>query len=249
MNNHEYKSFTLVERPDLANYVGKLHSLGWSKFMLQDPIGNEYFDYLPKLFPELQFLLLDKEENVIACGNAVSFHWDGTITDLPSGWDGVLKRAVEEKTSGITPNTVSAIAIVVNPIYRGKNISEIMVREMKDLVRRNQFEHMLAPVRPSLKHQYPLIPMERYAYWKNKDMEPFDPWIRIHSRTNAHVLKIAEESMVITGKISDWEDWVGMSLPDTGAYIVPSALVPITIDKEKDIGEYIEPNVWMRHVL
>lgn len=247
MENIQYKSFTLVERPELVKKINELHSIGWSTFINKDEIADQYFGYLAKLFPHLQYVLLDNEENAVACGNAVSFHWDESISDLPTGWDDVLKRSVEENLNGIDPNTVSAIAIVVNPLYRGKGISEIMVREMKELVRKNNFKHMVAPVRPSLKHKYPLISMEQYAFWKTENDEPFDPWMRIHYRSKAKILAIAKESMIIKGTVSDWESWVGMKLPATGDYVVLDALVPIFIDIEKDTGVYIEPNVWMQH--
>ncbi|GAA0321394.1 hypothetical protein GCM10008967_09900 [Bacillus carboniphilus] len=249
MKTIEYITVTLAERPDLTDKIFELHAAGWSKFMLQDEVANQYFGYLPKLFPHLQFLLLDLEENIVACGNAVSFHWDGSIDDLPGGWDDVLRRAVKENEKGIIPNTVSAIAIVVDPSYRGKSISDIMVRKMKELVKNNNFEHMVAPVRPSLKHKYPLIPMEQYAYWKTKDGEPFDPWLRIHWRTGASILSVAHESMMIKGTVSDWEKWMEMAFPDSGQYVIPGALVPILIDSESDFGLYVEPNVWMKHRL
>lgn len=38
-----------------------------------------------------------------------------------------------------------------------------------------------------------------------------------------------------------------MVFPESGHYVVPGALVPITIDRERDQGVYVEPNVWMVH--
>jgi hypothetical protein len=38
-----------------------------------------------------------------------------------------------------------------------------------------------------------------------------------------------------------------MALPESGTYVVPGALVPIEIDRERDEGVYVEPNVWMVH--
>jgi hypothetical protein len=32
-----------------------------------------------------------------------------------------------------------------------------------------------------------------------------------------------------------------------GDYIVNNALVPVRVDREKNIGRYIEPNVWVVH--
>jgi hypothetical protein len=38
-----------------------------------------------------------------------------------------------------------------------------------------------------------------------------------------------------------------MTFPETGAYVIPGALVPVEIDRERDEGIYVEPNVWMVH--
>ena len=38
-----------------------------------------------------------------------------------------------------------------------------------------------------------------------------------------------------------------MALPESGAYVVPGALVPVEIDRERDEGVYVEPNICMVH--
>ncbi len=38
-----------------------------------------------------------------------------------------------------------------------------------------------------------------------------------------------------------------MKFPESGWYVVEGALCPIRIDMEKDLGVYIEPNVWVSH--
>jgi hypothetical protein len=53
--------------------------------------------------------------------------------------------------------------------------------------------------------------------------------------------------MVVSGTAAEWEDWTAMSFPESGRYIVPGALVPVTIDRRRNLGRYVEPNVWMRH--
>jgi len=60
-------------------------------------------------------------------------------------------------------------------------------------------------------------------------------------------VKIAPQSFRVSGTVSEWEEWTEMRFPDTGAYVVPGALVPVEIDREKDEGLYLEPNVWMVH--
>jgi hypothetical protein len=36
-------------------------------------------------------------------------------------------------------------------------------------------------------------------------------------------------------------------IPESGSYVIPGALNTITIDIGKNIGIYIEPNVWVLH--
>jgi hypothetical protein len=47
--------------------------------------------------------------------------------------------------------------------------------------------------------------------------------------------------------VGEWEEWTELAFPETGTYVVPGALVPIEIDRDRDEGAYVEPNVWMVH--
>ncbi len=106
---------------------------------------------------------------------------------------------------------------------------------------------LIAPVRPTLKENYPLTAIERYATWRRGDGRLFDPWLRVHERLGGEVLGIAERSMTVEGTAGEGESWTEMPFPETGSYVLPGALVPIEIDREADLGRYVEPNVWMRH--
>jgi uncharacterized membrane protein YdfJ with MMPL/SSD domain len=85
------------------------------------------------------------------------------------------------------------------------------------------------------------------ALWKRDDGSPFDPWIRVHWRLGAEYLKLAPEALVVMGTVAEWEEWTAMSFPESGEYVIPGALQPITIDRERNTGRYVDPNVWMRH--
>jgi hypothetical protein len=74
-----------------------------------------------------------------------------------------------------------------------------------------------------------------------------DPWLRPHERLGAEIVKVAPQSMRVLGTVAEWEDWAEMPFPETGAYVVPGALVPVDIDRGRDEGTYVEPNVWMVH--
>ena len=91
--------------------------------------------------------------------------------------------------------------------------------------------------------------MEEYVAWTNPDMEPFDPWIRVHIKSGGSLVSVCSESMTIRGSVQDWEEWTGLEFHSSGEYIVAHALCPVSIDLEKNMGTYIEPNVWMIHTL
>ena len=89
--------------------------------------------------------------------------------------------------------------------------------------------------------------IEDYAAWRRADGLPFDPWMRVHERVGAAVLKPERRSMRITGSIAEWEEWTQMAFPGSGDYLFPGGLATVTIDHDSGSGSYWEPNVWMRH--
>ncbi len=38
-----------------------------------------------------------------------------------------------------------------------------------------------------------------------------------------------------------------MKFPESGEYVVEGALCPVSIDRENNLGTYIEPNVWISY--
>jgi hypothetical protein len=54
--------------------------------------------------------------------------------------------------------------------------------------------------------------------------------------------------MIITGTVTEWEQWTGMAFPESGRYVVPDALDLVDISREKDRGTYAETNLWMSHL-
>ena len=104
-----------------------------------------------------------------------------------------------------------------------------------------------APVRPSFKDRYPLTPIERYIAWRRDDGLLFDPWLRAHERFGAELIGVAADSLVVECTVAELEEWTGLVFPESGRYVVPGALVPVEIDRERNCGIYREPNVWMRH--
>jgi hypothetical protein len=53
--------------------------------------------------------------------------------------------------------------------------------------------------------------------------------------------------MSVTATVAEWEERTGLRFPASGRYVVPGAFNPIRIDRKRNEGRYVEPNVWMRH--
>ena len=251
MTTDRYKIIRPNDLEDYRSQAGNIAEISWPEFMLQDPIAGEHWHELFDRFNDYQFALLDTETNSMAAmANSVPFYWDKPVKDLPEGgWDWVFLKAVEDHKKGTIPNIQSAIQINIHPEYQGQGLSPMMVDAMREIGKSKGFQDLVAPVRPSQKSKYPLISIDDYIKWTDDKGLPFDAWLRVHVRAGARIIKPCHEAMTIRGTRAEWESWTGMHFPQSGPYIVPGALVPVTMDIEKDEGVYIEPNVWMQHSL
>jgi len=237
------KIFSHAERPELVERRDELGE-AWPEFMYHDAIANELWNRQYDDFPDLQLYLLDDDDRYLAESNAVPIPFGpGALPD--DGWDAALEQAF----AGRPVVAVSAIAITIGLEHRGKGLSKTMLDGMRQAVAARGLTDLVAPVRPSLKHRYPLVPAERYVEWRREDGRLLDPWLRVHESAGARLIRVAPRSMRISGTLAEWEDWTKMAFPDSGTYIVPGALVPVVIDRERDEGLYVEPNVWMHHTI
>jgi hypothetical protein len=237
---------TLAQRPELAAAIHDLHRRVWPRFLQHSNYGGRYWGRLFTDFAAYQVVLLDGDE-VAAVGNTLPLPWDGTVAGLPDSWDEMMERGALATERGQRATTLAASAAVVAPERQGQGLSRLVLRGMKAMAADHGFDALVAPVRPTLKSRYPLTPIERYAAWTDAAGRPFDPWLRTHARLGAEIVRLAPRSMLIDGTVAEWEEWTAMRLPESGDYIVPGALQPVTIDRERDRGEYFDPNVWMRH--
>ena len=238
---------TLEQRPDLADRVLRLSLEAWPEFLQHDAACRRYWRALYGTFAPFQLLLCAPDDAVIAVGHTIPLVWDGTLADLPSGIDGVLERGVGEADRRPPPTTLAALAAIVTPSQQRRGLSAAIIRAMRSTAAARDLTTLIAPVRPTLKHRYPLTPLDRYARWTRPDGSPFDPWVRVHWRLGAEFLRVAPQSMVVTGTVEEWEIWTGLRFPESGPYVVPGALQPVMIDRERDRGRYEDPNLWMRH--
>jgi len=248
MTHPRFRTVTAVEHADLRGLSREIIPPAWPEFMLHDPVAVGMDDCYTKL-PQYQFILVDDgTDDVVAMANSIPIFWQGTIDDLPDdGWDWALTRGLEGLAAGRSPNLLCALQIVVPRRFKGMKISAEAVQAMKNIGRKHGLGGMVAPVRPSAKCEYPLTPIDNYVKWTSGEQLPFDPWMRVHARLGARIVKPCHHAMRITGTIAEWEKWTGLRFPESGPYVVPGALVPVIFDVDANLGTYIEPNVWMHH--
>lgn len=244
-----HRIVSLDERPDLIDPSDRFNGSVWPAFMLESVVANGLFGRCFRDWPAFQFVLLDAAGSIVATNNAMPLSWDGTDDGLPSGWEDQVTRSVADHDAGRPPNTLGAMQIVVDPSLRGGGFAGTMVEAMKAAAREAGYGAVIACVRPTWKDRYPLIPIERYARWLREDGLPFDPWIRLHARLGGRIVRGSPESMTMRGSVPDWERWTGMTLPETGSYVIANATSPLLIDRERDMGVYHDENVWMVHDL
>jgi GNAT superfamily N-acetyltransferase len=237
-----YRVFTAGQRPDLWKTAESLSQV-WPKYNNQGKHSHKYFGSLLPRYADLQIVIYhQRTDRVVARGRSIPFFWDGTLADLPTGIDAVGSRALEDRR---TPTALSALAAEVAPDLQGKGLSRLVLQALCDTARNNGLGPLVAPVRPSWKDRYPLIPIDQYAYWQRDDGMPFDPWMRVHSRLGATILRAEPRSLEIEGSVADWQSWTELELPADGDYVFPFGLAPVHV--ENGIGTYWEPNVWMLH--
>ncbi len=239
---------TLAQRPDLAAGIPEVLASRWPAYLLAGEPGHGV-DLTGLLVrkPEHQVLLVDSEDKVLGVGLSVPLRWDGTTAGLPTGWDGAVAAAARLAQQGGAPDAVCALSITMAPAATGQGLAAQMIGALKQAAAAAGVATMIAPVRPILKANHPLVPMSEYLTWRTDSGEVFDPWLRLHLRLGARLLEIADPSMTITGSVEDWRRWTGLALTRPGAYVLPGGLAPLLVDAYDGTAVYEEPNVWVAH--
>jgi len=230
-----------ADRPDLLERrFEELTRPTFPEYMNHNEPGRNW-GRLYTEFPDFQVALVDGDE-LLAEAHAIPVPWDGTLQGLPSGWDEGFEAGM---TSGVQATALMAIAISVARDQQGRRLSSRMIGAFTDNARSAGLSSVIAPVRPTRKERYPLIPIESYMEWRRGDGTHFDPWIRVHERVGGEILAAAPRSMVIRAPASDWEEWTGLPFPSDGEYVFPGGLATLVV--ADGVGTHVEPNVWVWH--
>lgn len=239
------KVISLAEKKEYKVELDSINEKAWPEFMLNWDCKE--WSQLFTTFEKYQILIINNKEELMAYGHTIPIYWDEDIRFIPDNLKILMEMAVKNNQDGIRPNLLLALAVVVSEDYKGKGLSYEVVNAMKIFASKNKIEDVIIPVRPTLKAKYPLISLDDYVGWENKDGKPFDPWLRVHKKLGGKVFKTAEISMIIRGKINEWEKWTNTVICGSGKYIFKDALNPVEIDIEKNEGIYTDPCVWVHY--
>lgn len=246
----EYVVYTHAQRPDLAHHCGSLGDQ-WATFMHHEAASQPHYSEMKAIYSHLCFYVCEtathERERVVMQVQAMGLHWDGSRADLPTGWTDAVRRSVDEHHAHVAPNTLCGLSVTIAATHQGQGLGAEALQLMRDLAAHEQYQQLIVPVRPSQKADYPLIPMRDYLTWQRDDGLAYDNWLRVHQRCGADIADVAEKSLVVRGSVAEWEQWTGKPFPESGHYVVAGALCPVQIDCERDVGVYVEPNVWVVH--
>jgi len=236
---------TLREKLKLKNEVLSINSNAWPQFMLHWHCPD--WSHLFTTFSDYQVLLIE-HGRVLGFGHTIPLYWDIIdLIQLPDDLKVLIEIGVENHKKDIKPNILLALAVVIAIDSKGKGLSSDIVKAMKKSAQKNGINTLIVPVRPTLKPIYPLITIDNYSKWELDDGLPFDPWLRVHKILGGEVFKTANESMLITGSVKEWESWTGVKILGNGNYIFDGALNPVAIDYDNDVGKYTDPCIWVRY--
>ena len=231
---------TLDSTPMMSGALKELNDATWPEFLLRSDIRNWSSIYTG--FQSFQILVLEHNA-LVAAGLTVPFEWiPGDL--LPSTIDEVVYPA---HWPLMTAGVLCALGVLVRPMYRRKGLSRRVLSEMRSLSEVKGLRGVLAPVRPNRKHEFAEESIETYAECRDEKGRLLDPWLRVHEEMGGERLGFMHKSLTVTALIQDWGKWTGMRFSTSGSYCIPDGLAPITIDLEKDLGIYREPNVWYFH--
>lgn len=218
------------------------------------PESAAYLVDWPKLYelwPDFQFGLVEPHSGtLIASGNSLPLAWHGTAEELPDqGWDWAMHTGRVQQAVGEPPNCLIPIAITVAREWRGLGVSRRCLEILKEIALDHGLTRMFAPVRPSRKSDHPQVPIEEYVQWKTIDGRMFDPWLRTHISHGGRVVQPCRQSMTFQAPLDDWKQWTGVKKLRNGPQDAPDLLSQLVVDVQRNVGLYVEPNVWVEHPL
>jgi amino acid adenylation domain-containing protein len=236
--------FTLGQRPDLADATRALHDRSWPSFFAGSDTLLEYWARLAVELPDYQCVLCSDDDDLLAVGNAAPIRWDGTLEDLPRGWDDGLARAFRQREAAEAADTLFILAAAADR----PAMSQAILSAFRHLAHVQGLSRIIVAVRPVAERADMDEPFETWALTRRPDDLLQDRWLRAHERAGGRVLRIDPRSQFVQGDLASWAEWIGKPFDRPGENPgVPGTLQPVLVDLEHGRATYWDPAVWMQH--
>jgi hypothetical protein len=220
----------LAEQSDLADSDVKLE-IPYSEFLKRFPAWG---------------VRSSSDKRLIAYANAVFLKADLSQNYLPDGgWHEVIKAGARLEI----PNCLSLVVANVDPEFQSLKISYKLIERAKDAALQYKIKTLIAPVRPSQKHNFPHISMSDYIQLRRSDGKLQDAWLRAHENSGGQMLNICYKSAQVKASIKRWTEWTGQPFIRSGSYKLEKGIAPLLVDVDANTGLYVEPNVWFKYNL
>lgn len=243
--SNNLRTFSLAQRPDLLPAYLDL-DIPWPAFVEPTRLLVEWGIHA---HADHQLIVLDGDEP-IARAASLPLHWDGDAESLPRrGWDGVIEQSATDTYNQTTLNALCALEVGIDAKHTGRGLSQIAFTALRDHARTADFDHLIAPVRPSGKVKYPEMPIAEYVQRRREDGLLADNWLRVHERIGGRIIALSPTAMTIAAPVQTWRNWTGEPLTTTGLTAVAGGIAPIFVNIDLDYAIYVEPNVWVEHRL
>lgn len=242
---------TLADHPELADAAFGIPYAASDGTFMQGNLAAALVRRarLARRWPEYQVVGLEKGRPIVrAVSVPFSTQRDGRVRYPDGGWDQVAIWAAEDAMDGVSVDTVCALEIAVRPGLRGKGYSRAALAALRENARRLGFTSLVAPVRPPGKSAVPFVPIDTYVLQRRHDGLAEDWWLRVHERAGGVIAGIARCSGTVQADLEQWRAWTGLPFDADGEVAVPGGLVPVQVSVARNVGVYVEPNVWYDHL-
>ena len=197
--------------------------------MNENEPGNLYWDRLYTDFPDFQVALVDGDE-LLAEAHAIPLPWDGTLDDLPSGWDEGFVRGMtsDRPHDGAHGDRDQRRAEPAGAAALEPDDPDVHRQRARGRAR----DGVIAPVRPTWKERYPLIPIEqlhRVAARRRVPLRPLDPHPRARRRRDPRAGARVDDRSARRRRTG--RSGRACAFPADGEYVFPGGLATLVVER------------------
>jgi hypothetical protein len=128
--------------------LAPLFAEGFPAFITADHEAKKYIGRVREWFTDFDIILVDDHDQPRAAGWGVPLEWNGLVGGLPAGYTDAIGRAVNDRESGITPNTFVICGGIVHPEDKGGTVAQELIAALCSVAKQHDLAQVIAPVRP-----------------------------------------------------------------------------------------------------